>query len=264
MGADAIADMEGVFLLGVVYVPHRPTHVDVVGYTSTQRAGSDDATKAVHTLTSIMNPLFFPVKVYGERYAWPKRRRVIVQALVPLLKDFSRILDIGCGDGLVCRDVKCSMPPGRIFHGVDVLTSLSPAIPYVVYDGLHLPFADGAYEVSLLIDVLHHSRNPRVLLQEAARVARDCVIVKDHDYRSALDLLLMKAGDYLGNRMFGIDLPYTFCTWQAFEVLFREAGLKIAYYEDSLKPAGRLELHHHFIVKLVPASGTAETPGAGR
>jgi SAM-dependent methyltransferase len=197
-----------------------------------------------------MNPLLFPVKLYGDLYAWPKRRRVIARALSPMLRGFSRILDIGCGDGLLCRDLATCLPPGVILHGVDVLRNLSPPIPYVVYDGLHLPFSDGAYEASLLVDVLHHSRDPDGLLREAARVSHGCVIVKDHDYRGRVDFALMKAGDYLGNKMFGIDLPYNFRTWRAFETMFGEAGLEIAAYEDSLKPAGRLELHHHFVVKL--------------
>jgi SAM-dependent methyltransferase len=201
------------------------------------------------------NRLFYPVRRYGEYCAWPKRRGVITRALVPLLSDERTLLDLGCGDGSLAEELKqhCC---GLTIHGVETHfpAGVQSHIPCCLFDGRRLPFRDNTYDACLLLDVLHHSRSSGCLLEEAARVARHCVIVKDHDYRSRLDFHLMKWGDYLGNRLFGTDLPYNFRRWEEFETMFRETGLSIVEYDDSLRPAGSLELHHHFLVKLVPRS----------
>jgi 2-polyprenyl-3-methyl-5-hydroxy-6-metoxy-1,4-benzoquinol methylase len=204
-----------------------------------------------------MNPLFYPVWLYGERLAWPKRRKSILQALLPFLAGERTVLDVGCGDGKIAEDLRSQCPGIRI-HGVDThfAPGLRPPIPCSRFDGIHLPFADKTYDACLVLDVLHHSRSPEQLLVETARVARGAVIVKDHDYRSGLDRLLMKWGDYLGNRMFGVDLPYNFRTWEEFERMFLETGFSIQKVEDSVKPGGALELHHHFVVRLGPPSSS--------
>jgi len=200
-----------------------------------------------------MNPLLYPVKLYGEHFAWPKRKRVIAQAIVPFLANERTLLDVGCGDGKLAMELKKHCPAITI-HGADNHTPPGGrcAISCSLFDGLRLPFADNVFDVCLIVDVLHHSRFPEHLLKEASRVARYAVIVKDHDYRNRLDFLVMQAGDYLGNHMFGVDLPYNFKQWEEFEMIFAQAGLSIEEHDDSLKPAGFLELHHHFLVKLVP------------
>ena len=211
-----------------------------------------------------MNPLFHPVRLYGEHIAWPKRRNVIACAVASLLDAERTLLDVGCGDGRLAEALK-KRSPGLSVQGTETLLWPvgRPAIPYTLFDGLRLPFADGSFDACLLIDVLHHSRAPESLLAEAARVARCSVIVKDHDTRGPLDSLLMKWGDYLGNRMFGVDLPYDYRTWEAFEAMFEDAGLTIDVCDDGLKPAGALELHHHFLVKLLPKR-TPAFPGSHR
>ena len=202
-----------------------------------------------------MNPLFYPFKIYGERFAWPKRRKVIVRALTPFFSGERTVLDVGCGDGKLAQELK-KQCHRIIIHGADnhISSGYGHPVPCVRFDGGCLPFPDKSYDTCMLIDVLHHSQYPETLLKETARVARHSVIVKDHDYRSRLDFRLMQAGDYLGNRMFGIDLPYQFKRWEEFENMFRESGLSILQHDHGLKPAGLLELHDHFIVKLVRKS----------
>jgi len=202
-----------------------------------------------------MNPLFYLVNLYGETFAWPKRREVITQALIPFLagQQTRTLLDVGCGDGKMAQDLEKRIPDLSI-HGVDTCNwpGVRVPIPYSRFDGLRLPFADKTFDTCLIIDVLHHSRYPEILLEEAGRVARTSVIVKDHDVRGRWDFLLMKWGDWLGNRMSGMDLPYNFKTWEEFENMFIGAGLSIRRMDDRLKPAGNLEMHHHFLVELVP------------
>ena len=46
-------------------------------------------------------------------------------------------------------------------------------------NGKSLPFEDGAYDVVILADVLHHDPDPVALMKECGRVAKRFVIVKD-------------------------------------------------------------------------------------
>jgi len=200
-----------------------------------------------------MNILFYPVKLYGEWWSWPQRRKAIQKALLPFIPSGHRVLDVGCGDGKLAHGLVQLRPDLKILGTDTNFPDNTPvALACCRYDGQRLPFADNTFDTCLLIDVLHHSRHPEKLLEESARVARCSVVLKDHDYRNRLDFKLMQAGDYLGNRMFGVDLPYQFKRWDEFEQMFDASGLKVAKYGDRLKPAGLLELHHHFIVRLVP------------
>lgn len=89
-----------------------------------------------------------------------------------------RVLDIGCGVGKTDRFLA-----GRLgaLAGVDISPASieraradNPGVPYHVYDGRRLPYADGSFNAAFLICVLHHVEpESRVsLLREAARVVR--------------------------------------------------------------------------------------------
>jgi SAM-dependent methyltransferase len=134
---------------------------------------------------------------------------------VQLLKDLAalipagdcRVLDIGAGNGLVGEAI-AEFLPGKAVTGVDVAPRLLPTVrfPCAAYDGVRLPFADGAFDCALFCNVLHHVE-PAVrpaLLGEALRVTRGGpVVVKDHLARSALDRLRLAALDFVGNAPFG-------------------------------------------------------------
>ena len=206
----------------------------------------------------IMNPILLPVKLYGLHCAWPKRRRTLAAALAPLLSEARTVLDVGCGDGLLARDLAARRPGLRV-HGVDVrVPGNGPwPVPICRIDGRRLPFPDGAYDVCLLVDVLHHCLWPLDLLREAARVARRCVIVQDHDYRNRLELRLMQLTDHLILLTLETDVPVRHKTWEEFTGLFRAAGLRVARHEDRLRPGGMRDLLHHFIVELRPVETAA-------
>ena len=87
------------------------------------------------------------------------------------------ILDIGAG---TCNFSELLMKRGFDVTAVDVCDlSFVDGIRPVIFDGDTLPFADRAYDVALLIHVLHHTDDPERLLAEAARAARRIVIVED-------------------------------------------------------------------------------------
>ena len=100
---------------------------------------------------------------------------------VDLLRDHlsptSRILDIGAGPGYVTRFLT---DEGHHVTGLDV-TNLSriPDWAPTLYDWKTLPYSDASFDTALLLTVLHHTPDPDALLAEAARVARQVIVIED-------------------------------------------------------------------------------------
>jgi SAM-dependent methyltransferase len=93
-------------------------------------------------------------------------------------------LEVGCGDGALLCELHRRDFGGRL-HGVEITEAAvaiarerSAQIDSVeLYDGLHLPAADGAYDLGILSHVLEHVPDPAALLAEVAR-ACDAVLVE--------------------------------------------------------------------------------------
>ena len=190
-----------------------------------------------------IRPFARMLRYYGERVVWPRRRQAIVQALRALLDRAGRhgggprILDIGCGDGFLARDLAVEVPGIEII-GIDSHVWPRGARPAALGDGLNLPFRDGAFDGALLIDVIHHTRNPGRVLAEADRVSRRFVLVKDHYYETALDRWLLAAMDWAGGMAVGMDLPFSYLRWEELSSICKELGLSITNADLKFSPKG--------------------------
>lgn len=101
------------------------------------------------------------------------------------------VLDVGCGPGATDRIVA---PMVGALHGVDVSPVMvsaaaraNPNCDYQVYDGEHLPFDDGVFDVTFAICVLHHveSQGWIPLVAEMGRVTRPggmCVVFEHNPH----------------------------------------------------------------------------------
>ena len=142
------------------------------------------------------------------RYRTPRYQIQLLKDLAALLPAGNcRVLDIGAGNGLMGEAIR-EFFPGKSVAGVDVAPRLLPTVRLdcAAYDGVNLPFADGAFDCALLCNVLHHvpPASRPALMGEALRVTRGGpVIVKDHLARSLLDRLRLAILDLAGNLPFG-------------------------------------------------------------
>jgi SAM-dependent methyltransferase len=91
-------------------------------------------------------------------------------------------LEVGCGDGALLRELSRRGFGGSL-HGVEItaaavqIARAHPEIESVeVYDGEHLPVADGHYDLGVLSHVLEHVPEPATLLAEVARACRAVLI----------------------------------------------------------------------------------------
>ncbi len=106
----------------------------------------------------------------------------------------AQVLEVGCGTGVVCRDLAAIVGRRGSVVGVDpsrVLVTaarrlarqhgLGSRIRFEVGDGARLRFRDQAFDATLAITVLLHTPNPEDILKEMIRVTRPGGVVGAQD-----------------------------------------------------------------------------------
>ena len=136
----------------------------------------------------------------------------------------AHVLDVGSGDGKLAAELQRLRPDCR-FEGIDVLVREGTAIPVRYFDGYTIPAADKSVDAVLLVDVLHHAADAEKLLRECARVARQCVIVKDHVREGIGAEQTLRFMDWVGNAHHGVRLPYNYWSPAEWEAALTRAGL---------------------------------------
>lgn len=98
------------------------------------------------------------------------------------LRGLDVIAEVGCGDGAVLAELG-RRRIGRRRIGLDISASgirIASARAEIaearVFDGRHVPAADGHYDLAIATHVLEHVPEPESLLREVLRVARAAVI----------------------------------------------------------------------------------------
>ena len=82
----------------------------------------------------------------------------------------SKMLDLGCGSGIVTREFAARFASDYI--GVDVVDNRIFPINFELINGRDLPFGDNVFDIVLISFVLHHADDPVRLLYESKRVLK--------------------------------------------------------------------------------------------
>jgi ubiquinone/menaquinone biosynthesis C-methylase UbiE len=164
------------------------------------------------------------IGVLHEKLVFNRRVKVIANCFAQLAPRSARVLDVGCGDGLVAAVLQ-TQRPDLMVSGIDVLPRSQTHIPVGMFDGSRIPFDDQSFDVVLFSDVLHHTADPAILLCEARRVAKHSVLVKDHNHNGLLAGARLRLMDWVGNARFGVALPYNYWTERQWHDAWREIGL---------------------------------------
>lgn len=160
----------------------------------------------------------------------PTREEIIVQNVKAFLQAPQHILEIGAGNGLVAQMLHDAT--GASFTLLDVVNYNTSKLPIQVYDGKSLPFADDSFDIVMLVFVLHHNPDPRPVMQEALRVARQGVLVIENDVRGVVKKPVTRVVDSLEFVRRGVPRNYFVKTSDEWLEFFREL------------PANAAVLHH--------------------
>ncbi|MDB4890881.1 MAG: methyltransferase type 11 [Gemmatimonadetes bacterium] len=186
-----------------------------------------------------------------------RRASVLAGWFAELAPEGARILDVGCGDGMLSARLM-SLRPDLSIDGVDVLVREGTHIPVREFDGSILPFHDESYDAVLFSDVLHHTPDPMVLQREAHRVARGHVLIKDHFVKGVAAATRLRLMDWVGNARFGVSLPYNYWTEEQWHDAWTRIGLRperivtrLGLYPKPLNSITGAQLH--FVARLAKA-----------
>ena len=143
----------------------------------------------------------------------------------------ARLLDVGGGTGVIAQAMADLFPVGEV-QAVDLVDRFCRSLTVATrqYDGVTLPFGDGAFDAATLNNVLHHVPIPARagLLREIRRVVAGPLYIKDHESRGWVDSLRLTAMDAIGNIPFGGMVKANYLTRDDWERLADESGYRIA------------------------------------
>ena len=106
-------------------------------------------------------------------------------------------------------------------------------LPLMLYDGEHIPFKNNFFDTSLLLFVLHHCKDPLLVLKEAIRVSRNRIIIHEDTYTSSFGRILASMNDFISNFPFlltnpaKMNMPYNYRTVAGWERVFQDLGLHV-------------------------------------
>ncbi len=188
----------------------------------------------------------------------------LTAAIAPHLKPTDRLLDVGCGGGALAASLAAAIP-GLHAEGAETHPRGGEPIPVTPYDGRRLPFADDAFDVLTVADVLHHDPDPVAVLRECARVARRAVIVKDHHPGGRLPLAHARIClmDFAANTGYGVKCLYDYPTAEGWRTRFEAAGFHLAHETTSLQLYPRPYRWVFTPGLQYLAVGEVDTPGGG-
>jgi len=169
-----------------------------------------------------------------RRYVYKRRVRILADAVALLLPPDARILDVGCGDGLIDSMIIRQRSDVSI-EGIEVVIRPNVCFPVMKYNGLNIPFNDNAFDTAICIDVLHHAKDPQALLREIVRVSRKHIIIKDHLLRGIFAGPVLRFMDRVGNESYNVDLPFNYWQEDRWFASFRELGLSIEQWNTRIR-----------------------------
>jgi SAM-dependent methyltransferase len=106
----------------------------------------------------------------------------------------ARVLDVGCGEGILLRD--SGFVPVQVDISMNRLLKVrAEGAPLVCADGMELPFADDSFGVVLLIALLEHVSWPERVVDEAWRVLKpggEVAILVPNDVWMSLGRLVLR------------------------------------------------------------------------
>lgn len=139
----------------------------------------------------------------------------------------SKILDLGCGSGIVSKAFQDFFQSQVI--GVDIIDRRVFKIPFKKIDGSNLPFLKNDFDTVLIAYVLHHARNPEALLKEAKRVTKSRILIYEDVSEGLISRLACKLHGVTFDKFVGNRNKTIFKTEKEWQDVFEKLNLKLIF-----------------------------------
>lgn len=160
-------------------------------------------------------------------YTLKNRAEVIIASYKLLISERSRILDIGCGKGIISEMI------GKHFNckvvGTDIMDYRTTNIDFLlIEDNGNLPFTDKEFDIVMFNDVLHHIpyNIQEKILMEGIRVGKKVLIFELEPS------LYAKISDWIANKMHNPNVAVTLTQRKLdeWETLFDKHDLEYRHF----------------------------------
>lgn len=170
-------------------------------------------------------------RIFSKFYEMAAKK--MCQDCQDFIKRGSKILDLGCGSGIVAKNFQ------KIFQaevwGVDIKDRRIVPIPFQIIDGKSLPFPENYFDIVLISYVLHHSQNPLVLLKEAQRVVKDKILIYEDIPAGIISGSICQLHGFIFNKLFQDSRnDCDFKTEKEWRKIFEDLGLKVIFQKKAL------------------------------
>ncbi len=149
------------------------------------------------------------------------RANLIANSYQKYLSKGTRVLDVGCGNGIVAHAI--AEKTGATITGTDIMEYLKMPIPYVQMTKEDaLPFPDNNFDVAMINDALHH-----MTYEQQAKVIREALRVAPLVLAFELDPTpLTRFLDWLSNKIHNwrMRIPFTFRTDAGWSEFLKKEG----------------------------------------
>jgi len=148
------------------------------------------------------------------------------------VKDYilgKKILDLGAGNGLLALEIKEQLDKEVVL--VDIVDYNYTDLPLILYNPEDkIPLANNEVDTTILYAVLHHASDPEHLLEEAARITRKRLVIKEA-YIEEDDIRIANSFfDWFYNRVIGdedINVPLNFLKLEGWKRLLKLYGFDV-------------------------------------
>lgn len=180
-------------------------------------------------------------------------KKGIANLISPLCEDNSHILDVGCDDGEFSQ-MLLKKNHSLTVKGIDIQDNRPAKIPRKIYDGKNIPYQDQQFDITMAVDVLHHTRDIGRILKEMKRVTKKYIIIKDHVSKDPLSFLVIAFVDWLANTPFGIKCTYNYLSLDQWHDYFNQLELRVEYSSKTTGIPAIFFDNYNYIFKLARKS----------